>query len=230
MKRFFTILIVLSTSTGLLATGLGNPNLKLTHDTVYLKGDASQSTVQNVNHITNIGSSSIDLKWEVIENTSPSAWELGFCDKENCYTLDGTVHSFSLPAGDSSMMDLLVYPKNTTGTATVKIAVYPATGTIGDGVIITHYVNIKPVSINSAAAVNFTMYPNPVKDNLNINFSRKGNHHIEIYNILGNKILVKDVFNVDYLRVPFSGYQRGRYIVMYRSDNGKVITKSITKE
>jgi hypothetical protein len=230
MKRFFTILFIFLTGSSLFAIGLGNPNLHLTDDTVIMNGTANQSTVQNVNHLTNTGTTSMDIKWEVIENDAPTGWDLGFCDKENCYTLDGSSHTFTLPAGDSSIMDLLVYPKNITGSATIRIAVYPAGGSVADGVIITHIINIKPLGSIATSAVNFTMYPNPVKDNLNINFTRKGNHHVEVYNILGNKILVKDVSNTDYLRIPFTNYQRGRYIVMYRSENGKVITKSITKE
>ena len=124
---------------------------------------------------------------------------------------------------------MTVTPNNIVGSGVVRIAVYPSGGTVNDGIIITYIISVG-VSIKNATAPNFTMYPNPVKDYLNINFTKKGLQHIEVYNILGNKVLVKDVANTDFVRIPFTNFQRGRYIVIYRSENGKIITKSITKE
>lgn len=232
MKHFITILIIFFTGTGLFATGFGNANFRLTEDTVYMPGFSNQTNLTNLNFLTNTSTSSIDVKWELLENTTPSSWDLGFCDKMNCYAFDGTSHTYALPAGDSSRMDLTLNPNNTIGTGVVRIAVYPASGTIADGIIITHIVTITKFNSisNTTTTVNFQIYPNPIKDCLNINFSKKGTQHVEIYNILGNKILVKDVANSDFLRIPFSSYQRGRYIIMYRSENGKVITKSVSKE
>lgn len=230
MKRFITILIIFLTGSGLFATGLGNPNLHLTDDTVNLSGNLTQ-VLSNVNHISYIGTDSVELKWEVIQFDVPASWDLGFCDRSQCNTITGSsTRTFWLPAGISSIMNLDVNPNNNTGSGTVRIAVYPVGGNVSDGVIITYNISVTPVGVKSAAAVNFTMYPNPVKDYLNINFSRKGLQHIEIYNILGNKILVKDIANADFVRIPFLNYQRGRYIVMYRSENGKIITKSVSKE
>jgi hypothetical protein len=231
MKHFLTILIFFLTSTGLFATGYGNPNLHLTDDTVKFSGNPSHE-LDNINILSYTGSDSIELKWEVIkfDNTLPTSWEFGFCDNEGCYTLNETsTNTIWLPASKPASMHLTVSPNNIIGSGTVRIAIYPSGGTVNDGVIITYIFSIG-VSIKNATAVNFTMYPNPVKDYLNINFTKKGLQHIEVYNILGNKVIDKDVANTDFVRIPFTNFQRGRYIVMYRSENGKIITKSITKE
>jgi hypothetical protein len=231
MRHFLTILIIIFTTSGLFATGLGNPNLHLTDDTAYLTGNAAQDLISNVNHITYTGTDSIELKWEVIEFNAPSAWIMGFCDKTSCYTLnESTTQTFWIKSGASGLMDLQVSPISTPGTGKVRIAIYPVGGTINDGIVLTHLITVNPVSVNRNQNVNFSMFPNPVKDYLNISFSRKGDQHIEIYNILGNKVLVKDIENADFARISFTNFQRGRYIVMYRSENGKVITKSISKE
>lgn len=231
MKRLLTILFIFLTGSCLFAEGLGNPNLHLTDSTVNITGNASQTSLNNYNHITFTGTDSIKLIWEVIQFDVPVSWSLTFCDNTQCNTINNaSLNTFWLSTGNPGLMNLDVFPNSGVGTGTIRIAVYPADGGIIDGVIINYNVSVKPVSINNALAVNFSMYPNPVKDYLTINFTRKGLQHIEIYNILGNKVLVKDIENADFIRIPFSNFQRGRYIVMYRSDNGKVITKSISKE
>jgi len=231
MKRLFIILIIFLTGTGLFATGWGNPNLHLTNDTVYITGNSGQGTLTFVNHLSFTGADSIELRWEVIQFDVPTSWSFGFCAGLDCYVLNATsTNTFWIHAGNPCSMSFDVNPNNFTGNGTIRIAVYPAGGSVNDGVIITNVMKIDPVSINRTPVVNFSMYPNPVKDYININFTRKGTQHIEIYNILGNKVLIKDIENADFIRIPFSNFLRGRYIVMYRSDNGKVITKSISKE
>jgi hypothetical protein len=230
MKRLLTLLLLLMFNCSLFASDFGGSGLQLIKDTVNLSGTASNS-LSSINSLINTSSSSQDLKWEVVLNTVPTEWGLGFCDNEGCMDLSlAQSNIFTMGAGDTTRMDLTVNPLNKTGSGIIKIAVYPVGGSPSDGVMITHNINVTPDAINQRVAVTFSMYPNPVKDYLNINFPRKGTHHIEVYNILGNKVLVKDVSNVDYVRISFANFQRGRYIIMYRPESGKIITKSVTKE
>jgi hypothetical protein len=234
MRRLLTFLILFMISSGLFATDLRSGGKELTDDTIFISGNTSLNRLDDISYIYNLKPSALNLKWEVTENTVPTAWNISFCDNNNCIDFEFNPKPSntmkSIVSGDSGSLHLTIQTSNTAGSGYIKFAIYPTNGNIMEAVFLTYIITVNPLSVPSPQAKNFTIYPNPVKDYLNINFSTKGLQHIEVYNILGNKILVKDFENVDYARIPFSNLQRGRYIIMYRPESGKIITKSISKE
>jgi hypothetical protein len=75
-----------------------------------------------------------------------------------------------------------------------------------------------------------TFYPNPVKDNLNIKFRERGNYVVRIYNVVGSKIKEKRVEDDNIIKIDLSELQKGMYFLSFEPGNGKVITKTFTKE
>ncbi|MDQ3072511.1 MAG: T9SS type A sorting domain-containing protein [Bacteroidota bacterium] len=72
-------------------------------------------------------------------------------------------------------------------------------------------------------------YPNPVKDILNVKFPVKGTHTVYIYNILGEKITDKTVYDADIVRIDLSGLPKGMYFLSYEASPGNVVTKTFSK-
>ena len=75
-----------------------------------------------------------------------------------------------------------------------------------------------------------TFYPNPVRETLNIKFRETGNYVIRIFNVVGTKVAEKRVEDDNYLKMDVSNLAKGMYFLSFEPGNGKVITKTFTKE
>ncbi|MCF6279768.1 MAG: T9SS type A sorting domain-containing protein [Flavobacteriaceae bacterium] len=84
-------------------------------------------------------------------------------------------------------------------------------------------IELAPLSINTEELETFTMFPNPVKNTININFNHPidGNNSIEIFNVLGELILEKNTTNQQSLQLDVSDFKSGMYILKYK--NGAII-------
>lgn len=74
----------------------------------------------------------------------------------------------------------------------------------------------------------FTYYPNPVKDVLNLKYSNEISG-VEVYNLLGQKIITKDV-NATETIVDMSGIAEGNYIVKVKSGDSVETIKIVKKQ
>ena len=72
-------------------------------------------------------------------------------------------------------------------------------------------------------------YPNPVKDVLNVRFPQKGHHTVRVFNIIGEKISEKTVYDTEIVTLNLSEVQRGMYFVSFEM-NGKIVTKTFSKQ
>ena len=75
-----------------------------------------------------------------------------------------------------------------------------------------------------------TFYPNPVRETLNIKFRESGNYVIRIFNVVGTKVAEKRVEDDNFLKMDVSNLAKGMYFLSFEPGNGKVITKTFTKE
>jgi hypothetical protein len=73
----------------------------------------------------------------------------------------------------------------------------------------------------------FTYYPNPVKDVLNLSYS-KNITNVAVYNLLGQQIIVKTV-NGNQSQIDMSNLSNGTYMVKVTADN-KVKTIKVMKQ
>ncbi|TBX70172.1 T9SS type A sorting domain-containing protein [Flavobacterium silvisoli] len=74
----------------------------------------------------------------------------------------------------------------------------------------------------------FTFYPNPVKDVLNIGYS-KTIAKVALFNIVGQEVLAKTI-NADQSQVDMSNLPKGTYLVKVTAENGAVKTIKVIKE
>jgi hypothetical protein len=74
----------------------------------------------------------------------------------------------------------------------------------------------------------FTFYPNPVKDVLNIGYS-KTIAKVALYNILGQEVLAKSI-NADQSQINVSNLPKGTYLVKVTAEDGVAKTIKVIKE
>ncbi len=85
-----------------------------------------------------------------------------------------------------------------------------------------------PLSTKENRISEFRIYPNPVNDILNINFKGSEIKSIEIYNVLGQMVLV--VTNAENTKnIDVSNLKSGSYFVKVKSDSGNSVAKFIKK-
>ena len=76
----------------------------------------------------------------------------------------------------------------------------------------------------------FTFYPNPVKNVLNVKFKAKGTYTIRVFNVVGVKVKEQTVEDAQILSMDVTDLHKGVYFISYEPGNGKVITKTFSKD
>ena len=99
-------------------------------------------------------------------------------------------------------------------------------GSVGDDQTVYYFDNISfgsPISlgIDSVSNESFKLYPNPVEDYLNINSTNSAIKNIDVYNILGKKIVSANSVN----RLDMSSFSDGIYFVKINETTFKILKK-----
>jgi Secretion system C-terminal sorting domain/GEVED domain len=90
-------------------------------------------------------------------------------------------------------------------------------GTATPGTFGLTVVDSNPLSSNSFSNKNFTYYPNPVKDVLNLSYT-KNISNVTVFNLLGQQMSSKTV-NANQSKVDMSNLAAGTYLVKVTADN-----------
>jgi hypothetical protein len=90
-------------------------------------------------------------------------------------------------------------------------------GTATPGTFGLTVVDSNPLSSNSFSNKNFTYYPNPVKDVLNLSYT-KNISNVAVFNLLGQQMYSKTV-NANQSKVDMSNLAAGTYLVKVTADN-----------
>lgn len=88
----------------------------------------------------------------------------------------------------------------------------------------TNFSNNCEMSIEEIQTVKPKLYPNPVKNELNIQYSELI-HSIEIYSLSGKKLIRQKGDNIN--KVPVNQLEKGTYIVRILTQTGKAFTQKI---
>lgn len=84
------------------------------------------------------------------------------------------------------------------------------------------------VGVNETELSQFSIYPNPVSDNLYINNFQSKNFYMQIFDIKGQLVFNQNLFEQNN-SISISNLQRGIYFVVIYNNNNKVFTKKINK-
>ncbi len=120
-------------------------------------------------HFKNLKKTAIIFAYEKVSIDYPSAWDVSFCDNRNCYAtfLNNDTMSKVAPNAEASLK-ITVFPNGKADTAVVKYAIWDFDNptdrdTITWNIYIRWGANTQSWMVEMA-----TVYPNPVKDVLQV--------------------------------------------------------------
>ena len=131
-------------------------------------------------------------------------------------------------AGPNNLMSILSLTGQTPG-AILFIGVWKYSTVAPDGTSKDFQISVYDASLgnNSFDNANFSLYPNPVKDVLNLSYNQEISN-VEVYNLLGQKV-VSNKYNSNSAQVDMSNLSMGAYVVQVTA-NGQVKTIKVIKE
>lgn len=97
----------------------------------------------------------------------------------------------------------------------------------GYGQVEDYTVNVAALSNNTFNDINFSSYPNPVKDVLNLSYDKEITS-VVVYNLLGQEVMQKSI-NATQYQIEMSNLNTGTYIVKVSADN-QVKTIKVIKQ
>lgn len=196
MKKF---ILSLSIILGLAASNEASAQFTIAKDTA--KGVVSDAGGKITNSITNNSSFAVKYDWKVIStniNSGTGAWfnEFGLCDNQYCYDkviLSGaTQTTLDVNAGTTMSMYISYGPgiSSVTTGGTYYATVEVMQGSVKDTT--TFIFNKWTTGVGSVATKssdNVVLYPNPVRDDLNVVFTGMNEvKSLGIYNLIGKQV------------------------------------------
>ncbi len=181
--------------------------------------------------ITNTSDVSKNFRWTLTIESQEDPWGFAVCDINTCYNVGVTTETFTLAAGQSSIMDVYVYPS---GDQQVLEGAVPGTGSatlfiteIGqpDNSITGEY-NFTvdgaavPTSLTELELAQLKLFPNPTSDYFEVQ-GPEGVSSVSIYNLFGTAI-ENFVFQSGE-KYNISTYAKGLYLVALEDENGQLL-------
>ncbi|MBA3664497.1 MAG: T9SS type A sorting domain-containing protein [Bacteroidetes bacterium] len=199
--------------------------------TVTFSAPYNNITINDI-YMTNTGSTTLSITWELISINLPATWDYSMCDLGTCYT--------GIPAGPNTMntatagganpfLGLNINPQAVAGTGTVVVRAYK-TGSPSSADTLTWKITAGAVGVEelTASKTGIKIYPNPVANSLNIEFGSTKVQEVTITDALGRTIL-KPITSTGNNTIDLSALQKGFYLVNIVTDE-KVMFKRIVKE
>lgn len=212
-------------------------------DTVYLTF-SGQFGMEAHNYVT-AGANAVSLKWKVLyENFSGDVtWTdmnaINICDNYNCYT-----------NASNALLDGTEYTSPTTYVAN-QTDVFKASFQLPNANPGTRYVTVELTDLNSGYKKNITfitskwatsttnvnkgsddivLYPNPVRDEINVVFNELNVKTIAVYNVIGKTMVVYRTTG-NSAKMDLSKFPAGVYFLRMSDAKGEVVaTKRFTKQ
>ena len=231
MKKF---ILSLSIILGLAAANEANAqSFTLDKDTV--KGVVSDYGGKIISTINNNTPGPIKVDWKVISHNipaAPSVWntDFGLCDNQYCYVsgiLSGSTQTSLDIAAGGNMHMYISYPYTVASATT--FGPYYVTAEVSQGSTkdtVTFMFNKWTTSVNNVAtksADNVVLYPNPVRDDLNIVFTGMNEvKSLGIYNLIGKQVSAYKV-NGTSASVNVESMPAGIYMLRLMDGQGRVV-------
>ncbi len=230
MKKF---ILCLSIILGLAATNEAKAQFTIAKDTA--KGVISDAGGKITNSLTNTSPGANKYDWKIISTNITSAngaWYNGFglCDNQYCYdkgVLSGSTQTSLDVASGTTMTMYVSYGSDisaATSTGPYYAVVEVAQGTNKDTT--TFVFNKWATGVNAVATKstdNVILYPNPVRDDLNIVFAGMTEvKSLGIYNLIGKQVGSYKVNNTS-ASVSLEGMPAGIYMLRLMDGQGHIV-------
>lgn len=87
------------------------------------------------------------------------------------------------------------------------------------------------VLVKELSELDLKIYPNPAKDYIKLQFDETNNYEVEIYDLIGNKVL-SEIHNVEFgteLNFNLSNFQTGVYVMYIKTEQAMTLKKFAIK-
>ena len=194
------------------------------NDTIYTAGMMEDLETLSIQQL-NISTDTITLKWKKVSESVPLLWDASVCDNSICNTslVDSGMMNPVVPT-DYGLLLLHITAHVNYGTAIIRYAIWDtANPALKD--TLTYILTVAATS-GIAAAENkndFSIFPNPAKENISLFFEDNKQHQFEIFNAVGEKIYSGNATGNCIL--PISNWNNGLYTVSVYAVNKIINTK-----
>lgn len=192
--------------------------------------------VDQYNYVKNLTNDTIHVSWKIFAHNLPQDWvdyaSWGLCDNVLCYdkaALSGTIQlTDAIGVGDSCLFKGQM--NGSSPSVTTKGEFYYAAEVSHGTTVDTAVFVISEWATNvpgvSGSANNVTLYPNPAKDELNVQFDKNsGVKSIAIYNLVGKQV---SSFRVSpnssgNVKLDINTVPSGVYFLRLKDNTGRVL-------
>ncbi len=170
-----------------------------------------------------------NVTWEIYSIDVPSTWtnDIYVCDV-SCYDETVNFHSYDITDTKPNVLDVHFLNSNNTGEGIAKLLIYETNDSANTAKIVTYHSKvISTVGIFDSKKLNFSIYPNPTSNKLNIKTDKTIDiEKIAIFNIIGKKLIETTLTTIN-----VADLENGVYIIkLYGKDETLYHTQSFVKK
>lgn len=176
--------------------------------------------------LSNISSEEINIQWTKTIIEMPDGWEATLCDKKICHFPTVNTANYALAVGDSSIMDVHVYPNGIPGCAIIEIEAVNIDNP-NESITATYYFDNCSVSTQEQNAHLARLYPNPSTGLFSLDAPELDIAQIALFNTQGQHLAVFDAQQQNY---DISNLAKGAYLLRLLDKDGiQLATKWLHK-
>ena len=228
MLRRLTLLICLITAYQAQA------QFSIDEDTLYAYGYAAKTSngFSDISAHTIIRSKSMGIDtfvWKRLNVVkADAAWETAICDINACKppTTDQDTCAFT-NVGDTGVFSFHLYAKDKAGNGSMTVRIYNKKTPLNFVDVLIFFQAWAEGSVRSNLYQSMKVFPNPVKDQLNINNPKVSQGQLSVINPMGQVVLTQS-FN-GHLSLDCQNFHSGLYTIMIQSPEG-TMAYSFVKE
>jgi len=176
------------------------------------------------------------IDWRITTYDVPVGWVVGFCDNQQCYdpsTTSANPYPNPVAAMGTCLSKAQFTPHSHAGLARIGVDMWLRSNKSGTLKTRWFILNITAVRVgieNASTENNIRIYPNPVANHLMIENISSDISSVEIYDMLGSKVMSRNTDAGDNLDVDVASLGKGIYFAKLNTRAGKtVLTKRFTK-
>lgn len=188
-------------------------------DIVMTVDDPSDHEVIGKAIVINTSDEAIRFKWKKVVKTFTPQWQFAVCDLYQCWPPNVDSSEIVLEPGDTSNIDMHVYPNNTPGKATLGILVSDVNNP-SDSYELEVTVNDAVSPVNYLDPGNIRIYPNPTTEYFSVD-GVDDLRQVVVVNLVG-QIVKKFSASVN-SRYKVSDLETGLYLIRLINKEDKIV-------
>ncbi len=211
----------------LAAAGALPAQLTFTPDTIRVD-DVHPGDFEQVGYATvyNAGADTVTIRWirEIVQLTE--GWQTAVCDRNFCHDPVVESEEVVVPAGDSTNMDVHVYPQGVKGTAAVRVSVVDLENP-EDTLRAVYLFSGALVDVNEVPSIIVGLFPNPATEWFTVE-AHPAAARIEVLTLEGKQVAAWPYAVGE--AYPLVGLPAATYLVQVRDREGRPVGRQLLQK